>query len=369
MSGAVHCFTSFTFSYLPRALILANTLRSVHPDWTLWAVVPDEMPNGQDFGLSRHFDQVVYGNELALPRFRNWLFKHDIVEASTAVKGEMFRHILAKGADKVVYLDPDIAVFNSLDGVVERLESHSIVLTPHQVSPNDSEGLVRDNELTSLKYGTYNLGFAAVRGDLTGRQFADWWARRLYFACYDDVPNGIFTDQKWCDLVPCLFDRVHIERDPGYNVASWNLSTRRVQITTRGEILVNDSPLKFFHFTKINTAGDIMIEKNARDNTEVMEIWNWYKRTLREGAIPKIPSGYWHYARFDNGIKIPKAARILFRERGDLMKHFEDPFLSEGNSYYNWLLNEQPDLLSSELEGRAASAQALDNGASISAAA
>jgi hypothetical protein len=368
VSENIHCFTSFTFSYLPRALILAHTLRSVHPDWILWAVVPDVMPNGQDFGLSREFDHVVYANDLALPRFRNWMFKHDIVEASTAVKGEMLRHVLAQGADKVIYLDPDIAVFSSLHGVVQRLDTHSIILTPHQVSPNDTEGLVRDNELTSLKYGIYNLGFAAVRADATGRQFADWWARQLYFACYDDVPNGFFTDQKWCDLVPCLFDRVYIERDPGYNVASWNLSTRRVTITTQGDILVNGSPLKFFHFTKINTAGDIMIEKNSRDNSEVMEVWNWYKRTLRDGAIPEIPNGYWHYARFDNGVKISKAARILFRERTDLMKHFEDPFLSEGESYYNWLLSEQPDVLGSELKAETTATQALDS-ATVSAAA
>jgi hypothetical protein len=363
VSDSIHCFTSFTFSYLPRALILARTLRSVHPDWVLWAVVPDAMPNGQDFGLSREFDHVVYASELALPRFRNWIFKHDIVEASTAVKGEMLRHIFAQGADKVVYLDPDIAVFSALRGVVQRLDTHSIVLTPHQVSPNDTEGLVRDNELTSLKYGIYNLGFAAVRGDATGRQFADWWARQLYFACYDDVPNGIFTDQKWCDLVPCLFDRVYIERDPGYNVASWNLSTRRVKVSAQGDILVNGSPLKFFHFTKINTAGDIMIDKNARDNSEVMEIWNWYKRTLRDGAIREIPKGYWHYARFDNGIEIPKAARVLFRERSDLTKHFDDPFLSSGNSFFNWLLNEQPHLLESKLSPKEAVSKELASAA------
>ncbi len=49
-----------------------------------------------------------------------------------------------------------------------------------------------------------------------------------------------FTDQRWCDLVPSLFDRVHIERDPGYNVASWNLSTRRIQILATGNIVVNN---------------------------------------------------------------------------------------------------------------------------------
>ncbi len=114
MSEEVHCFTSFTFSYLTRAVILARTLREAHPDWVLWAVVTDEPPGGNDCGLATEFDRVLYAKELDFHRFDRWLFKHDVVEASTAVKGQMLRHLLNNGAEKVVYLDPDIAVFSNL---------------------------------------------------------------------------------------------------------------------------------------------------------------------------------------------------------------------------------------------------------------
>jgi lipopolysaccharide biosynthesis glycosyltransferase len=341
----IHCFTSFTFSYLSRAKILLQTLRAAHPDWTIWAVMVDEPVDGDDFGLEKEFDRVVYAKDLGFPEFRKWLFKHDIVEASTAVKGKMLQHLLEQGAEKVVYLDPDIAVFSSLQGIVDRLDEYSIILTPHQVEPNNSEGLMKDNELTSLKYGIYNLGFAAVKNNAIGRRFADWWSTQLAFACYDEVENGIFTDQKWCDLVPAMFDGVYVERDPGYNVASWNLSKRKVTISAEGGILVNGSPLKFFHFTKINAAGDLMIEKNAADNTEVMEIWNWYKRALTANVVDEIPKGYWYYGRFSNGNIIPKDVRVFFRRRVDLMKFFDDPFSVAGNSYFQWIQRENPSLL------------------------
>jgi hypothetical protein len=341
----VHCFTSFTFSYLTRAQILVDTLKAVHPDWTIWAVMVDEPFEGNDFGLAAIFDEVVYARDLGVPSFLGWLFKHDIVEASTAVKGKMLLHVLKHGADKVVYLDPDIAVFSDLGGILNRLDTHSIVLTPHQVSPNESEGLMKDNELTSLKYGIYNLGFVAVKNDEFGQQFAEWWSRQLHFACYDEIENGLFTDQKWCDIVPALFDGVYIERDPGYNVASWNLSKRRLTIESDGRILVNDSPLKFFHFTKINSAGDIMIEKNATDNTEVMEVWNWYKRVLARNTIPKLPKGYWRYGMFDNGVAISKNVRVFYRRRADLMFFFDNPFVTDGNSFFTWLQRENPSLL------------------------
>ena len=233
--GSVSCFTSFTFSYLGRALILAETLKAAHPNWKLYALMVDEPPPGVDVpaALSK-FDHVVYARELGFERWKAWLFKHDIVEASTAVKGKMARHLLDKGYEYVVYLDPDIAVFHQLDSIIENMGNNSICLTPHQVAPNKTPGYVKDNELTSLLYGVYNLGFAAIKNDDVGNSFAQWWDERTYEACYDDVGNGVFTDQKWCDLVPALFPRVYIERDPGCNVASWNLSTRKISVSKIG---------------------------------------------------------------------------------------------------------------------------------------
>ncbi len=326
--------------------MLARTLRAAHSDWEIWALLVDEPPRGLDAAAAMaDFDRVIYASELGFERYSSWLFKHDIVEACTAVKGQMLCYLLDTGADKVVYFDPDIAVYHSLDSVLAKLDSASIVLTPHQVQANVTEGAVKDNELAALKYGIFNLGFVAVRNDEVGREFAAWWAKQLYFACYDDVENGIFTDQKWCDLVPALFDRVHVERDPGCNMASWNLSTRRIAFSPGGQILVNGSPLKFYHYTKINALGDIMTEKYAGENVEIMEVWNWYKRAIREVHVDGIPSGYWHYGRFENGKKIPKSARVLYRNRKDLIDSFDNPFLSGENSFFAWLTHEHPELL------------------------
>ena len=344
-AGRTCCYTSFTYSYLSRARILAQTLRRAHPDWAIYAVLVDEPPPGLDQTAAlADFDVVVDATTLRLPRFRPWLFKHDVVEACTAVKGQMLVELLEAGFEKVVYLDPDIAVFHPLDGILQRLEQASIVLTPHQCEPNVTPMEVGDNELTSLKYGIYNLGFVAVRNDQAGRAFAEWWAQQLYRACYDAIEIGIFTDQKYCDLVPGLFDNVFVERDPGYNVASWNLSRRTLEFAGNA-LLVNGSPLKFYHFTKIGGDGDTMTERYAGANTEVFEVWQWYKRTLLTTAVPGIPPRYWSYGTFSNGEKVPKPARVFYRNRADLMHFFDDPFEVEGNSLYNWLSREAPDML------------------------
>jgi hypothetical protein len=338
------CFTSFTYSYLARARILARTLRQAHPDWCLHALLVDEPPPDTDVTPAlAEFDVVMHASELRIPRFRSWLFKHDIVEACTAVKGQMLTELLEAGWQKVVYLDPDIAVFHPLDEVIGRLDTHSIVLTPHQTEPNETLIAVGENELTSMRYGTYNLGFVAVRNDKAGRSFGAWWAGHLYRACYDAVETGIFTDQKYCDLVPGLFDGVFIERDPGYNVASWNLSRRKLRLN-REHLLANGSLLRFYHFTKFGGIGDHMTERYAAENTEVFEVWQWYKRTLRSTAVAGIPKHYWAFGHFSNGQPIPKAVRVFYRGRPDLGAYFDNPFEVEGDSLYHWLQREAPEV-------------------------
>ena len=248
--------------------------------------------------------------------------------------------------DKVVYFDPDIALFHPLCDLDALLDRHSVVLTPHQLDANEAPVAVADNELTSLRYGVFNLGFLAVRSDPEGRRFAAWWAAQLLRACYDEVESGIFTDQKYCDLVPALFERVHVHRDPGCNVASWNLSRRTLRIGRDGAITANGSPLKFYHFTKIGTAGDVMVRRYAGANTAAFEIWEWYRREIAAG--PGSPAGAvpWHYGHFADGRPIPRLLRLLFRGRADLLAAFDDPFRTGPGSYVDWVRSEHPDLLS-----------------------
>lgn len=340
---AIHAFTSFTYSYLNRARVLAATLRRQHPDWVIWAVLTDKEPEGFAIDWSAEdYDRVITAEDLFGEETDRWLFNHDIVEACTAVKGRALQRIMDDPtAEKVFYFDPDIAVFNPMTPVVQLLDNHSIVLTPHQIDPDPASNrlAVRDNEVTSLGYGVFNLGFCAVRNDPEARRFADWWADRLHDWCYDRVDIGVFVDQKWCNLVPCFFDNVKVLRDPGYNVASWNLSQRRLQFSADGQVLVNGQPLRFFHFTKLGPIGDTMTQRYALDNVEVYELWWWYRNQVEAATDPSIPKGWWYYGSFDNGVTIPKVGRELYRERQDLQEAFRAPREVE-DGFCDWLRNE-----------------------------
>ena len=338
------CYTSFTYSYLSRARVLLRTLRSAQPDWTVCAVIVDLPPPGiAAEEMLAGFDQVLTLDDLGIPRVRSWLFKHDIVEACTAVKGAALLRLLAE-YDRVIYLDPDVALFGPLDPALDSLAGASVLLTPHQTAPNRRPAAVRDNEAASLRYGVFNLGFLAVRADADGLAFAGWWAEQLQRACYDEPGNGLFTDQKYVDLAPCLFPGVGILRDPGCNVASWNISTRQVRIGQDGAITVNGAPLRFCHFTKVGGVGDVMLDRYAGDNIEALEIWAWYRRQLAHQP-PPVPPGWWAYGSFGNGVPVTGAMRHLFRRRPDLMAAFDEPLFTDGEGYFTWLGREHPDML------------------------
>jgi hypothetical protein len=337
----VLCFSSFTFAYLNRARVLFSSLRKYQPDWELVALITDVPPEGFPFlAATEPFDGVRYADSLGIARFPSWIFKHDVIEACTAVKGPFVKAACSGGGvDAVVYLDPDTCAFADLKPIEKLLERWDVILTPHTVTPASDPRAILDNEICSLKTGIYNLGFCAIRTTGDGRRFAEWWADRLLRFGYDDIPNGLFVDQRWCDHVPALFEKVKILRDPGYNVASWNLVDREVAIGPNGAT-VNGSPLRFWHFTKLGRIADTMTKRYAGDNFPVYEIWNWYKRQIERTTDSRIPNGYWAYSVYDNGVPIERAHRLRYRSDPSMTERYSDPFRTGAGSYYELLRRE-----------------------------
>ena len=269
-----------------------------------------------------------------------WIFRHRLVELCTAVKGTAFQYIADQLlAERIYYLDPDILVTNRLDDLERAMDRNTILLTPHASVPETDLQAILDNEHCCLRHGVYNLGFLGVRMTGQGRQFIDWWADRLRRACYDDVPAGLFTDQRWVDLAPAFFDDIAIIRDPQYNVATWNLTHRRATGRVPYELEINGRPLVFYHFSGFDSgAQKIMLQRYGVESPVLFELRDWYIarcEELGQGVLGKIPCVY---SKFDNGERIYDEHRLTYRRMEELMNYFPDPFSSSdpGHSYYHW---------------------------------
>jgi len=331
----IHVFTSAAFNYIPKVRMLFQSLRQLHPEWRLHLALADELRPNIDLS-QEPFDEVWAAADLGIPGWRGWAFCHTIVELATAIKPFMLARLLKQpGCKKVIYLDPDTVAFSRLDDIVEALESANVVLTPHQTRPEQSLAAVMDNEICSLKHGIYNLGFIAVAATDVGHDFADWWSRRVYHFCRADIPNGLFTDQRWIDLVPAFFSGIAIMRSSRHNVAPWNLTTREVTLSVSGKYLVDGEPLGFYHFTGFDSgAHRIMAAKNAGNNQAVHQLVNWYTKQTENLAHDPLAKEPWAYGTYADGTPISKAQRLVYRERTDLQAAFPDPF--DATTYLAW---------------------------------
>ena len=335
MEKKVHVFTSAALNYIPKARVLFDSVREHHPDWVLHLALADELRGEID--LSREpFDHLITLDALEIPHCRAWAFTHAIVELATAIKGFALQKLLRRpDCGHVIYLDPDIVVFSRLDDILAALREVSILLIPHQTDPEESVEGILDNEISSLKHGVYNLGFLGVSPTAEGLRFADWWARRLYHFCRADICNGLFTDQRWIDLVPAFFDDVGISKSTRHDVATWNLTTRRLSGDFNGGFFVDGMPLGFYHFTGFDK-GDhhIMAAKNAAGNKSVELLMRWYADKIADLGKDPLCRTPWFFGVFSNGEPITPAQRLVYRERVDLQSAFADPFDASG--YLKW---------------------------------
>ena len=331
----VHVFTSAAFNYIPKVRMLFKSLRQHHPEWNLHLALADELRAEIDLS-NEPFDGIIPISELGIPEWRGWAFCHTIVELATAIKPFTLAKLLKlPNASKVIYLDPDTVAFSRLDDILEALDESNIVLTPHQITPEKTLAAIMDNEICSLKHGIYNLGFFAVSATNVGHEFADWWSQRLYYFCREDFQHGLFTDQRWIDLVPAFFDGVAIMRSPRHNVAPWNLTTREVSFDRAGNYLVDGEALGFYHFTGFDSgAHRLMAAKNAGGNKAIGKLIEWYVKQTDQLASDPLASEPWAFACFSDGTLIEKVQRLVYRERVDLQKNYPDPFDASG--YLAW---------------------------------
>jgi len=297
----------------------------------------DDLPVGFDLE-HEPFDEVLTIDQLGLPNWKAWAFGHAVVELCTAVKGPAAEVLSQRsGVDKIMYIDPDIKLFSSLSTLEAMLDQHEILLTPHLLDAEQDIGAIQDNEISALKHGVYNLGFFAARTSGQGLEFIRWWADRLRLFCRDDIPAGLFTDQRWCDLAPAFFSGLCIVRDRGCNVATWNIAHRRLSKNDAGVFLVAGTPLRFYHFTSYdNGNGAAMLMRYASNQAIAHELWDTYGKDLAaEGQGDACYKG-WFYGQFENGETIPHEARRLYQARQDVQKAFPEPYSVSEPCFLSW---------------------------------
>lgn len=228
---------------------------------------------------------------------------YSTLEFATSVKPALMRSFLFQGWQRVTYLDPDLQLFRDFTPLLD--DDLDVALTPHFFTDIPRDGS-KPSSHDILQAGFYNLGFCSVRP--TALPFLDWWSDRLQFDCLIDPTAGYFTDQRILDLAP-LRARVQTVREPGCNVAYWNLHERSI-VSDQSEWKVTFDrtihPLYFFHFSgfRLNRSPSLSVHATrkvlgkslprsfARQYDEMLEKGRAQHRDVRftlSGATPQAP--------------------------------------------------------------------------------
>lgn len=312
-------------NYFAFARTLARSYLQHHPDHDVIIVLVDRadglVPLRLDNGA-----RVIEAAALRVPDLALMACRYAIMELNTAVKPFVLDDLFERGGyQRLVYLDPDIQVFQPLTPVHQALDRASVVLTPHMRQPCWDSAMPSDTAI--LQSGTYNLGFIALRRGTTSQRLLAWWKTKLFRDCVVDLARGLFVDQKWIDLVPGFFPDHEIVYHPGCNAAYWNLHERRID-HDGSHWRADGQALVFFHFSGyLPYAPEVLSKHQDRHHLADLPAL----KALTDGyAAALMAEGYeescrWPYAfgTLPNGVRLPldlvaRATRLAEQVDADL---------------------------------------------------
>lgn len=321
-------FTVCNIAYLPKALVLADSL------WEHQAIRLNVILFDKKQALNPHPEAVdiTWVEDLGLPEWKQLAFIYDIIEFSTSLKPYIALRFLEKHS-RVIFLDPDTAVYSTLEPILNDLDIAPVVLTPHYIKPQpDTDG---ESDLAMMRFGSFNLGFFAVRRGTEASYFLNWWSKRCIDFCFMESQFGLSTDQKWVSIAPCFFDFLKISFNPGYNAAPWNTFERTLTGKNGQQYLVNnDHPLVFFHFSNFDHTDPQYLNKRASNETgkryELLdELGKEYSQKLKQHENSMRRPAY-SFDYMSNGSYISPTLRRAYASVRDKLPMAEDPFDYDG---------------------------------------
>ncbi len=326
--GTFAVFTVCNVAYLPKALVLADSLFE-HNRIQLKIFLVDRKVSLE---VPSECAEIGWIEDANVPSLLELAFKYDITELGTCVKPFLMLQLL-KEFEKVIYLDPDTCVYSSFGQILDDLDRHSIVLTPHYVTPQANS--LPDSDVGMMRFGSVNLGFYAVRNTEEGLRFLNWLWDRSFRLGYFETQFGLSTDQKWVSIAPCFFADLHISFNLGYNMAFWNVHERTLTMDPSGMYLVNGQhPLVFFHFSSFDDGNPEFLSKRPfsdkpKKRSDLFEVSAAYKTRLDAKKMLVAPVRY-GFDYMSEGEYISPTLRRAYACVVNELPTGHDPFDSRG---------------------------------------
>jgi hypothetical protein len=159
----------------------------------------------------------------------------------------ILEHTLTKlDFDSCVFVDGDTYTYNNYTDIQNELDSGaSLVVIPHILKPLPEDNLFPQTR-TMCFAGNYNSGFLGA--SKKGIEFIRWWKFQTSLFPQSAPESGLAAEQGWLRFAGDFDDNVKIFRNPGYNVAYWNIKERNIEIIN-DQIIIDGHNLVSIHFS------------------------------------------------------------------------------------------------------------------------
>jgi hypothetical protein len=230
----------FDHRYLPRFLVLYDSLRRVRPEAAFTVLcLDDKAAEGverlglADVEVLRLAELEAYEPRLPAAREDRSLVEYYFTCSPVLPLWVLDHHQV----EAVTYLDADLFVLGPIEPLLDELGESSVAIIPHRYPPDRQEDLV---------WGTYNVGWLTFRADAPARQVLERWRDQCLEWCHDTAePDGRFADQGYLNDWPEVFPEVAVLQHPGANLAPWNVRTHALSDGER--LLADGQAVVFFH--------------------------------------------------------------------------------------------------------------------------
>lgn len=243
-------------NYLPLALVLARSARNILPQSRLCILLTDVSRNRlTDF--QRHFGELadfICCDDLPYDWLNTLRRQYDVLEFNSACKALALHYQLqVRGVAECYFLDPDMLVTGDFT-LPTQAQGSDLLVTQHALKPfPDDRQLPCEQEIVIA--GSINGGFIYARNSAASQPAVDWLVQHTRYNWFVAPAYGMYGDQHWLSFLPQFFaPAAGILRDPGVNIAYWNLHERPLQKTADG-YTVAGHPARLFHFSGFAVDG------------------------------------------------------------------------------------------------------------------
>lgn len=235
-----HFCTYFDHNYIPRALVMLESLFECYPEAILHIICLTQECFEAMKQLSYPFLRLYSLCELesADPQLAATRDTRSLIEyyftLTPCLPLFLLRH---QGLPSVTYLDADMIFFSSPAPLFDEAPDADVLITPHRFSPRLAE---------LERFGLYNVSWMTFCNTPNGMKCLEWYRAACLEWCFDRVEDDRFADQKYLDAFSRLFTGVHAIEHKGAGVAPWNIAEADVH-KEGGLLMAGDAPLIFYH--------------------------------------------------------------------------------------------------------------------------